>query len=82
MLGVGGGLTKQCFNDTMFSNFTTDGRTDGEGEEQVKLNPEHHQGHLHAEEGEDRVTFSVWISELIFSRAKSHILSLSLTASN
>ena len=29
-----------------------------------------------------QVTFSVWISELIVSRAKSHILSLSLTASN
>ena len=29
-----------------------------------------------------QVTFSVWISELIFSRAKSYILSLSLTASN
>ena len=29
-----------------------------------------------------QVTFSVWISELIFSRAKSDILSLSLTAAN
>ena len=29
-----------------------------------------------------QVTFSVWISELIFSRAKSYILSLSLTAAN
>ena len=26
-----------------------------EGEDKVKLNPEHHEAHLYAEEGEDRV---------------------------